>query len=544
MITAAFYGRKSTEQTGVADEARSVARQEARAREFAVERGWEISPEFTFSDDGISGAEFETRPGLQALLRELTPRPRFAHLIIMDTSRLGREAWETNYLVKRLLQAGVRIWTYLDGREITVQDKLRHTVTGLVDDEERDRGRRRTRDAMLHKARLGHVTGGVTFGYRNVEVRTPAGKRSHVERAVDPVEAAVVERIFGLYLEGCGFRTIAKRLNAEHAPAPTPRRENRPRGWSPTTVRDVLQRPDYVGELRWGRVRKRDAWGVRHPQRQPQDDWVVLPAPHLAIVPREHWDAVHARLHAQRAIYLRGTGGRLQSKPANGMASKYLMTGLATCGVCGGSFGPRLAAGRSRRQVYRCLVNHTRGSAVCANTLQVPVLAADTAVLTLVEATVLRPDVAAAAVEEALRRLRPKSTDAEHARLQTALRQIEGQLANLTIALAAGGGDTATLVQAVKDRERESARLSRAPSPTSPPSKGSPPSTSQPSSAASRRNSPTGEASLAATPSKPDRSSPRSSPDAWYSRHGWIRPPAQQPTRSGARDDWTPYFPA
>jgi len=72
---------------------------------------------------------------------------------------------------------------------------------------------------------------------------------------------------------------------------------------------------------------------------------------------------------------------------------------------------------------------------------------------------VLRPDVAAAALEEALRRLRPESHNAERTRLQTALRQIEGQLANLTAAVAAGGGETGTLVQAVKDRERERVRL-------------------------------------------------------------------------------------
>ena len=70
--------------------------------------------------------------------------------------------------------------------------------------------------------------------------------------------------------------------------------------------------------------------------------------------------------------------------------------------------------------------------------------------------------VAAAAVDEALRRLQPDSANAERDRLQTALRQIEGQLANLTAAVAAGGGETATLVQAVKDRERERARLHRA----------------------------------------------------------------------------------
>jgi hypothetical protein len=38
LMTAAIYARKSTEQTGVADEAKSVARQVENARAFAVAR--------------------------------------------------------------------------------------------------------------------------------------------------------------------------------------------------------------------------------------------------------------------------------------------------------------------------------------------------------------------------------------------------------------------------------------------------------------------------------------------------------------------------
>jgi len=53
--------------------------------------------------------------------------------------------------------------------------------------------------------------------------------------------------------------------------------------------------------------------------------------------------ALDARLRDQRQIYLRGTRGTLASKPVNAIALKYLLTGLTTCGVCGGSFGPRLA---------------------------------------------------------------------------------------------------------------------------------------------------------------------------------------------------------
>ncbi len=463
---AAHYGRKSTEQHGVAEEAKSVARQLERAREFAAQHGWPLPDEFVFTDDGISGAEFAGRPGLQALLAALHPRPPFQHLVVMDTSRLGREQFETGYLLKRILQAGVRVWEYLTGREITAKDKLLHAVSGLIDDQERERGRARTRDAMRHKARLGHVVGGVTFGYKNCEVRGPDGKRSHVVREVDPAEADVLLRLARLYVEGHGYRAISDRLNKAHALAPKPRRKpdekDQPAGWSPSTVRDALVRPDYRGQALWGRVKKRNEWGAQRPRRQPQDDWDEIAAPHLRIFPPELSAAIDAHLATQRAIYLRGTKGQLQSKPVNGMAAKYLLSGLATCGVCGGSFGPRLSGGTSRRQVYRCLVNWTRGAAVCANTLQVPVVAADTAVLSVVEAVVLRADVAAAAVEEALRRLRPDSAEADRARLESALRQIKGQLANLTSAIAQGGGETATLVQAVKDREAERARLARA----------------------------------------------------------------------------------
>src|SRR6266849_4858777 len=113
---AGIYARKSNEQHGTVEEAKSVTRQVQRAREFAAHQGWAVAEQLVFCDDALSGAEFENRPGLQALLRTLAPpRTPFTHLIMMDSARLGRETWETNYIVKRLLQAGVRLWTYLDG---------------------------------------------------------------------------------------------------------------------------------------------------------------------------------------------------------------------------------------------------------------------------------------------------------------------------------------------------------------------------------------------------------------------------------------------
>jgi len=60
-VTAAIYARKSTDQV-VAHEQKSVTRQVEMARAFAERRGWTVLDEHVYTDDGISGAEFEKAP--------------------------------------------------------------------------------------------------------------------------------------------------------------------------------------------------------------------------------------------------------------------------------------------------------------------------------------------------------------------------------------------------------------------------------------------------------------------------------------------------
>jgi hypothetical protein len=98
-------------------------------------------------------------------------------------------------------------------------------LVGLV-----QKARQRTFDAMIRKARAGHVTGGRVFGYDNVEVLWTTGKRSHVERRINESGAAIVRRIFELCAEGVGKARIARLLN--EVGAPTPRSQQRgPQGW-------------------------------------------------------------------------------------------------------------------------------------------------------------------------------------------------------------------------------------------------------------------------------------------------------------------------
>ena len=464
-MIAAIYARKSTEQNGVADEQKSVARQVDHARQYAVRKGWTVDDASVFIDDGISGAEFATRPGFLRLMNSVKPRAPFQVLVMSEESRLGREAIETAYALKQLVTAGVRVFFYLEDRERTLDsptDKIMLSLTAFADELEREKARQRTYDAMLRKAKAGHVTGGRVFGYDNVEMLGADGKRAFVVRKVNDAEAEIVRVIFDLSRKGRGLNAIAKLLNSQGAVAPRSQ-QARPRSWAPSSVREILYRQLYRGVVVWNQTQKRNAWGQVQQRARAVGEWVSIDAPQLRIVTEDVWDAVHARLDASRRQYLRGTKGQLWGRPARGVESKYLLPGLARCGSCNGSIYVKSRShGKRRAYFYGCTSFHLRGSSVCSNSLEVPMDRSDLAVLASIERDVLQPDVIAATLRKTLERLKPQAAAAQGARqeVEKRLQTVERDLERLTAAITAGG-QLSTIVLAIKEREtaRDQLRL-------------------------------------------------------------------------------------
>lgn len=162
-------------------------------------------------------------------MNALKPSTPFQILVMSEESRLGREQIETAYALKQLITADVRVFFYLEDRERTLNSPMEKAMLALQsmsDEMEREKARQRTYDALVQKARAGHVTGGRVFGYDNVDVmmtgRDGDQHRSHVERRINEAEAAIVRRIFELRAAGMGKTVIAKRLNDERAVTPRP----------------------------------------------------------------------------------------------------------------------------------------------------------------------------------------------------------------------------------------------------------------------------------------------------------------------------------
>ena len=465
-MIAAIYARKSTRQEGVADEAKSVTRQVDNARAFVAKKGWTTDDAYVFEDDGKSGAEFERRPGLQRLLSALKPKPPFNVLVVSEQKSLGREQFDTGHLIKQLAQAGVEIFEYVHGQSLTPKnwlDKAMSAMRSAADEAHREQTRERVHEAHLAKVKKGYVVGGRVFGYRNVDIMNGTDQhgrplRSHVEREIDAVEAAVVVRIFELYASGLGLKAIAKRLTNEGAAHPKRFRRTDGLtpivGWSPSTIRTILGRELYHGVLVWNRSRKRDDWGQVDQRRRPKEDWVSVPVEDLQIVSEDLWTRVRSRRADTETRTLRFDSGRISGRPPRTHV-RNLLAGLATCGVCGGGLVVETSS-RKRGRVSEYVCHRRRKNGSCSNKLRVAVKTMNEAVLQAIEEHALTPE----AVEQVVQLTERDDARDQEAALRRDLNDVEKRIARLVAAIETGG-DAASLVAKVRDLETRKDAIER-----------------------------------------------------------------------------------
>lgn len=166
-------------------------------------------------------------------------------------------------LVERYLHGlfpewGVRFIAVLDHVDTCdPAGKKARQINGLINEWYLEDLSGNVRAVLDHKRHSGcYIASFALYGYR----KDPA---DHNRLVIDPPAAAVVRRIFALYVQGAGAGKIAQTLNAEAIPPPSVYRAAqsgqpaaKPTLWSKATVRRILSNSTYVGDMEQGRVRK------------------------------------------------------------------------------------------------------------------------------------------------------------------------------------------------------------------------------------------------------------------------------------------------
>jgi site-specific DNA recombinase len=447
-MRAAIYCRKSTDQSEVHESEKSVAHQKERCLALIAKQGWTLAEGHVYTDDGISGAVFgEGRPALLRLMDAVkSGRRPFDIVVAYDESRLGRDVIETGYLVKQIIDRDVRLF-FSDGSERRLDsatDALLMSITAFGGQFEREQASLRVRSKMHAKAKDGHSTGTVPFGYTSVAVN------SHKELVIDPAQAEVVRSIFAWSAEGYGIAKIAHRLNHEQAGV---------RKWSGPGVRDMLTNDIYQGRIVYGKKRVTVKGGKKVKLAVPEAQWIVTERPELRIVPEALWSKVQARKATVFSTYLRTKKGRLQGRP-EATISEHLLSGFCVCGTCGGRL---VVWSRSlKTSTYRYLVcwkHKSGGYGACGNARSIPLEPLTDMVISHFRRDVLTPARLAKVAKDLAADADASPVRAAERRqgLEADLRKVEGRIAKLVDAVATGDAPQAilTAIKAAETQQRE-----------------------------------------------------------------------------------------
>jgi DNA invertase Pin-like site-specific DNA recombinase len=438
-MTAAIYCRRSNEdeRAKMGGTTESVERQQARGAEFIAEHGWTVGP--TYVDDAVSGTTFARLDGRKAMITD-AEAGKFQILVVAEQSRLGRDAIEVCSTIRSLTDdAGIKIVSRTEG-EISVEgEQMLMTMFRSYKDAAVPRDTaKRVLDAARERIQSGFVAGAKCFGYDNVVVQSPRGERK--KRTPNPEQAAIVVRLFQMYADGLGSNTIRDTLNAEAIPAP-----RAPKGWSQACIRQMLANPLYVGDVVWGRKKKKVVRGRTRNIAQPEGHWHRAHDESLRIIDDVLWQRVQAQRSRRRRVFPRSPStGRLMGRPSwrDGF-SEHLWPGLAECGCCKGSVrithrknGPKLPEGRAVRRLYTCATRDERGPA-CANDVIVLREKLDAA-LAQALTNVLDTTLIADALDAAVTTLKAEHATAldRRSQIQQDLSGVQGKIDRLMQALA------------------------------------------------------------------------------------------------------------
>lgn len=214
----------------------------------------------------------------------------------------------------------------------TPQGKFMLTIMGTVSELERNNIAENVYLGEYKRAQDGYANVGQVLGY-------DPGVDDHGRNilVVNPSEAKIIQLIFRQYDAGNGYLAIAKQLNARSY------KTRRGNDFSFTAVKDILDNPLYVGQVRYARYRN---WDKKR-RNGKNDKPLLVEGRHKAIISQDLWKRVTERRKLMHRL------------PAWNYNGKNLLTGLLRCPECGGSMvisntTNKLKSGTTRTRYYVC----------------------------------------------------------------------------------------------------------------------------------------------------------------------------------------------
>lgn len=249
----ALYERLSRDDE-LQGESNSISNQKKYLEDFAKSNGFGNIRHYT--DDGYSGTNFK-RPGFQEMLADIEAG-RISIVIVKDMSRLGRNYLEVGFYTEVMFpKKGIRfiaINSSVDSAKPNDNDFS--PFINIMNEWYAKDTSNKIKSVFDARMKSGlRVSASVPYGY----YRDPADKQ-HI--LIDPISAAVVQRIFQMMADGMNTGDICRTLTEEKVLTPAAyAKEYHPEQcrarvetgfckWNRTVVLEILKRQEYLGHTK------------------------------------------------------------------------------------------------------------------------------------------------------------------------------------------------------------------------------------------------------------------------------------------------------
>ena len=340
----AHYARVST--TKQAEKDLSIPDQIRQMKEWSKARYYQIAGEYV--EPGASATD-DRRPVFQQMIADAcTSPPPFDAIIVHSLSRFFRDMIGFAIYEKRLKKYGVIIISITQQTSDDSAGEMARRMISMFDEYQSKENAKHTLRAMKENARQGYFNGSATpYGFRALEIENMGNKGKKKRLEVDPSEAAIVNTIYRLYLDGyegqvLGVKGIATYLNNRGF-------TRRGGKWRKTMISKIIANRVYLGEYIFN---KRDSHTLKI---KPESEWVTVSL--SPIVDSEIFHKVEKR-RAERE------SSNMPPRVVNGPT---LLVGLLKCGVCGSPM--TIATGKGGRyRYYKCTSKiYITGKKECEN---------------------------------------------------------------------------------------------------------------------------------------------------------------------------------
>lgn len=273
-----------------------------------------------YADEGITGTCMDKRDDLHRLIRDCK-KGLIDRIIVKSVSRFARNTQELLATIRFLKDIGVSV--YFEEQGIDTDKLNSETIV--------------TFPGMAAQQESESISGNMRWSYKkrmesgDFNCCAPAYGFDLVDGnlVINEAEAAVVRRIFSMYLQGYGKQTIANKLNEEGVP-----RRHGVKTWYAFGIDYMLNNERYMGDALLQKKYTTDTLPFRRKENRGECPQYYVENANPTIVSRETYAAVQELQKSRQ-------------KNVGGKKAAYPLTGMLRCPDCGRTYRRQLVRGKA-----------------------------------------------------------------------------------------------------------------------------------------------------------------------------------------------------